>query len=208
MNIVITYRHQGNEDYGPLMKTVRQSIKKMGYNHILVHAEAFYNPLMIWILEAQKNYIESDAFNCNSVLFSPDALIIKPLEEIFEQDFDCAVTLRADTILNNGVIFIKPQNKNRLIKLWDDAIKKCWSYHAALQNWGGDQKALQDVLSSADYKPHGLNVIKVDMEKYNAPYIRAGIETNKELLEKASIVHFKGDRKKLMQETWEYICSK
>jgi hypothetical protein len=96
MNIVITYLHKGKDEYIPLINHAFESAKKYGYRTIMVgnvdcgdvfipFGESEEPLLMNWILAAQLEYLKSEHFNENTVIFSPDALINKPLDEIFDK---------------------------------------------------------------------------------------------------------------------------
>ncbi len=215
MNIVITYRY-GDPDYLALIGMALENINTWDYKPFVVGDCGFAGAnnihyesralLMVWILEAQKAYMESRYFNKDSILFSPDTLIIKPIE--FPK-CDLGVTLNylqpVKHMLNNGVIFIKPRHKDKLIKLWEDAIKICKSYPQALQEWGGDQMALQEVLVVNDWEPYGLKVKLLNCEDYNASITKNNPIEDKRILERARIIHFKGERKKKMAQIWNEI---
>ena len=89
LKVVITYADLGNSDYVPLIDMAFASARKFGYKTVLVtDAGATKETLMPWILAAQKKFIDSDDFDGNSVLFSPDCLINRPLEPVCDFDFD------------------------------------------------------------------------------------------------------------------------
>lgn len=210
-NIILTYRHNGNvtiheEVYAPLIKIVEENCHIWGYNIISSEYGNLEMPLMLWILHSQKMYLESSLFIEPSIFFSPDTLIIKPFEF---PNCDLGVTLNylqpVKHMLNNGVIFINPRNKEKLIKLWDDAIKICKSYPIAMQEWGGDQLALQEALIAKDWHPTGLNVMLLNCDAYNAPISKNNPEHDKEVLRRANIIHFKGGRKKKMPIIWNEL---
>lgn len=211
INIVLTYRHQGNETYFPMIDMVLENVAKWGYLSYRSHINDENMPLMLWILETQKAYLESDAFNCNSVFFSPDALIIKPIHDKFT-GFDLGVTLNEqqpnEYALNNGVIFIAPKNKDKLIKLWEDAIKICKNYRAELQEWGGDQKALHDALKAANWCPYDLKVARLNCKDFNSPVSKSDPIVDRNIMAQAHIIHFKGPRKHKMKTIWKEIKDK
>jgi hypothetical protein len=221
INVVITYRNEGDNAYLPLMDMAIQNIKGWDYQPIIVgdiiRPDAkhifFYNssPLMVWILEAQLEYLKSPEFDCDSVFFSPDALIIKPIHDKFT-GFDLAVTLKEQQkgifALNNGVIFVSPKNKYWLIALWEHALWRCNNYRDELKEWGGDQKALQDTLEICDYKPEYLEVKRFDCADFNAPVSKYDPIIDRNILAQAHIVHFKGPRKLKMTQIWNEIKGK
>lgn len=227
MKIIITFFNKGSEtirdakssDYHDYIKLAFESAKKFGYETVLVTSGAEFENnadhvirlkdeepfLMNWILQAQKAYLQSDLFNEDSVLFSPDALIRKDLTPIFEKEFDVAFTERAARKypINNGVIYLKPKNKNRLIQLWDEFIYRCDQYDFDQKHWFGDQKAIIDTFEHYGNQPFSLKVLKLPCELYNASILNNNLEAQEAdplLIEKSFILHFKGARKDLMKQ--------
>jgi hypothetical protein len=217
MNIVIVYRDEGQNSYLPLIEMAFKSAKRIGYQTILITSNpnlqlADFNIimpyeqeefLMNWILAAQLAYINSGFFDVNSVLFSPDALIIKPLSDIFSKEFDVAFTDRDNKKypINNGVIFLKPNNQPLLSNLWEQALLICKSYDLEIQKWFGDQLCLHDLLVKQIDKKLGVIVKLLPCETYNAsPKI-----LDYSFLTDVYIAHFKGKRKHLMKEYWSKI---
>lgn len=223
MNIVITYFDYG-KDYLELLKMAFASAKYFGYETVLVTSSdigagqdatiivphAGENVLMPSILEAQKAYIDSALFDSNSVLFSPDAIVARPLGPVFEKKFDLGVTMGStmDYPINNGVIYIRPETKEQLSKLWDDFIAKCKSYPERLQQWYGDQKAMEEVITAAKDNPYGLRVERLLSRFYNASFSqrREWAASDNLMLHSAYVIHFKGERKKSMAEHFKKIC--
>lgn len=227
MKIIITFFNKGAEkirdvkssDYHDFIKLAFESAKKFGYETILVTSGAEFENnadhvirlnddepfLMNWILKAQKAYLQSDLFNDNSVLFSPDALIRKELTPIFEKEFDVAFTERPAKKypINNGVIYLKPKNKNRLIQLWDEFLYRCDQYEFDQKHWFGDQKSIIETFEYYGKEPFGLKVLKLPCELYNASILTNDLEVQEAdplLIEKSYILHFKGARKNLIKQ--------
>lgn len=205
-NVVLTYRHNGNDTYLSLIKIVEENVHKWGYDIISSEYGDLETPLMLWILQSQKMYLQSPLFDRDSIFFSPDALIIKPFEF---PACDLGVTLNylqpVKHILNNGVIFVSPKHKDKLVKLWDDAIRICSAYSSSMQEWGGDQMALQEALIAKDWHPYGLDVRLLNCDDYNASITKNNSEEDKRIINKAKIIHFKGERKKKMPIVWDEL---
>lgn len=219
MNIVITYHHGGDNRYLELIEMAFQSAKRLGYKTVLVgniHAgDINFRPpideddyLMNWILKAQLSYIESDLFDTDSVFFSPDALITQPLEKVFKQKFDVALTNRSNRRwpINNGVIFMKPENKRRIAQYWNEAIKICAGYPIDIQKWYGDQQSLGDLVAKNYAGEIGLNLALYPCGKYNCSPKNGNFDTS--LLDQAMILHLKGKRKDLMEKYWDALCTR
>lgn len=223
MKVVVTYFDYG-KDYLELLKMAFASAKLFGCETVLVtstdigagqdHTIKVSHPgenvLMPSILEAQKAYIDSALFDSNSVLFSPDALVARSLGPVFEKNFDLGVTqgTTMDYPINNGVIYIRPETKEKLSQLWSDMITRCYSYSERFQRWYGDQKAMQEIISEANDKPYGLNVKRLLSRFYNASFsMKHPWGANDELmLHSAYVIHFKGGRKNYMADYFKKIC--
>lgn len=223
MKVVVTYFDYGKPEYLELLKMAFASAKLFGCETILVTssdigagqdatikvAHPGEDVLMPSILEAQKAYIDSALFDSNSILFSPDALVARSLGPVFDKPFDLGVTqgTTMDYPINNGVIYIRPESKEQLSKLWSDMIVRCKSYSERFQKWYGDQKAMQELISEAGDKPHGLNVKRLLARPYNAcfSHARAWCAYDDLTWHTAYVIHFKGVRKERMAEFWQKI---
>jgi len=223
IKVVITYFDLG-KDYHELLKMAFASAKHFGCETVLVTSTdiragqdaTLYVPhpgenvLMQAILDAQKAYIDSALFDSNSVLFSPDALVARHLGQVFDKDFDLGVTqgTTMDYPINNGVIYIRPETKDRLSLLWSDFIARCNAYPDRYQRWYGDQKAMQEVISEANDMPYGLKIQRLLSRFYNASLSnkREWCASDDLMLHSAYVIHFKGMRKSQMASYYGKIC--
>ncbi len=215
MRVVITYLHKGNDEYLALIDQAFASAKRHGYETVIVgnykgHADHWIyfgvdkeSRLMNWILAAQLAFIESPLFDCESVLFSPDALINKPLDKVFELDFDVAFTDRDNKKypINNGVIFLKPAQGIR--EFWLLCLAKCRTYSEDIQDWYGDQLSLWDVYNSGAHERLGVKAMLLPCDTYNASPKQDVID--RRMIENAYVIHFKGKRKHMMKQ-YEALC--
>lgn len=172
MKVVITYRDEG-KPYADLIQLAFKSANRFGYETRLIDDEDVkrpHLPLMDWILHAQLHFIKSDEFNQDTVLFSPDAIIQRPLSPVFKMGFDMAFTVRNNKRwpINNGVIFIKPEKKNLISAFWADCAIRCSKYEQHVRDWYGDQLSLHEELLAHNDKPYGLNVLRLPCSQYNA----------------------------------------
>jgi hypothetical protein len=217
MRIVITYNHRGDDQYLSMIDLAFKSARRLGYTPVLVgntkHADIIFSEkeedrLMNWVLAAQIAYIRHPMFDCNSVIFSPDALIVRPLQPIFDEVFDVGFTDRQNPRwpINNGVIFLKPQHKERIAAFWEDGLKICKAYPEDIQNWYGDQQCLKDLLVQERHIHHEVAVRMFPCSQYNASPDDKEIDAS--MLNSAYIIHLKGKRKPMMQKYWEKICSR
>ncbi len=222
MKVVITYQHRGDDQYIELINAAFASAKRLGYetvfigsdfvnieaDHLITFPAEVEPKLMNWILAAQLYYIDSYLFDCNSVIFSPDALFTRPVDEVFDLGFDMAFTIRDNDKwpINNGVIFLNPDMKILIAQWWELAIGLCKGYPTETQDWYGDQLSLYDLWLTGRHKQLGLNVCMLPCEVYNASP-RNGQDLDTKLIKSAYIIHLKGPRKTMMQEYWDAICS-
>ncbi len=219
MRIVITYQHRGDDTYLRTIDLAFASAKRLGYETVLVgnviagdkqidfpaDKEAH---LMNWVLAAQRAFIDSPLFDCDSVIFSPDALLTRHIDKVFTLGFDIGFTIRNNRRwpINNGVIYLRPGRKREIAKLWHRAQKICKDYPVETQDWYGDQQALHDVWLAGHHERLHLNVSMLPCDIYNASPAY-GEDLDAKMIESAYIVHLKGRRKHLMQEYWDKICS-
>ncbi len=217
---VIVYRHQGRDEFPELIKKAVDAVKKLGYKTLLVGSkvDADYDDylpienaepnLAVWILYARQCYLESPYFDCNTVFIDPDVLAVRPIDDLFEEDFDIAVTERQmdDQPINMGVMFVKPENREKIIAFYQDMRVKAKSYPFNKQRWFGDQMALNDLLVEYHDRPCDMKVLRVPCDVFNAsPCMEKTpekMERNRWMAENARLLHFKGYRKNMMPEVW------
>ena len=221
MKIVITYKHTGNDDYLDLIKKSFYSAKSRGYTTVLVTTGEISvqadeviqiedeRYLMNWILKAQEAFINSSVFTENSVFFSPDALILQDLHKVFEGSFDLGVTERfnfPEYPINNGVIFLKVEAKEKLKSMWAEMRVRCYHYPVQIQEWYGDQKALSDILVIYDDAPFGVKTQRFLCETHNmSPSYKGSLESEIEKIANAFIIHFKGARKGMLESFYRLL---
>lgn len=216
---VITYRHEGNEEYPHLIEMAIESAARFGIETIVVGNLCFdgakflaFNGdaelhLMNWVLAAQRYYLNSIFFLQNSIFFSPDALFIHHPKIVFEKNFDVAFTVREHKLypINNGVIFLKPAGREKIVQFWDRCLTRCKEYPLDIQGWYGDQKSLADELDNGAAKRIGLDVLTLPCSIYNAHTDqKSGLDHA--FLARALIGHFKGKRKNRMENYHRYLC--
>jgi hypothetical protein len=217
MRIVVTYRHHGDDQYLSLIEKALASAKRFDYETVLVGnieagdlklpvKEEADGHLMNWILAAQLAYIESPLFSCNTVIFSPDALILRPLASVFLNDFDVAVTTRSNRRwpINNGVIFLKHTRKHAIAQCWRRALEICRAYPEDIQKWYGDQQALHEMIVSGYPEDRSVKVMELPCAQYNASPDNDG-PIDEIMMQTAYIIHLKGKRKPKMADYWKRL---
>lgn len=121
-----------------------------------------------------------------------DVLVVKDVTDVFESQFDIALSSRSDTDqvqyefgtampYNMGVVF------SRSPAFWKAVETELLTYSSQLQEWMGDQLAVCRLVDAPEH-----DVLVLDGNIYNCT------PESKVDLSKPSILHFKGDRKEQM----------
>jgi hypothetical protein len=128
------------------------------------------------------------------ITLDSDCLVNGDLRQVFNSDFDVALTKRTKPVMfrdvdvtvempfNTGVMF------SRNSRFWQDAYKRCLTLPLEKQAWWGDQIAVKDVVNSGTY-----NVLELSCDEWNYTPSHRDEEIS------AKVVHYKGPlRKKWM----------
>jgi len=104
-------------------------------------------------MEYWAQYIEEAPEGAHVVLMDCDTLVLRPLDAVFESQFDIAYTVRDGKVpFNSGVVFIKVSDKTRkFMRQWADAnhamIKKGSTVlHLVAEFAGINQRTMRDML--------------------------------------------------------------
>jgi hypothetical protein len=106
--------------------------------------------LMRWILDVTLRYLESEAFDRDTALVSPDILVFRDLRPFFAGDLAILVRLGdhvAGREILNGVQFFAHKGKKRLVKFYREALALAQTLPEKQQRWGGDTEPLQELLA-------------------------------------------------------------
>jgi hypothetical protein len=106
--------------------------------------------LMIWLLEVALCYLCSDDFDDDTILMSPDALVVRDLRDWFRADLGVMVRTGkkyVDKPLLNGVQVWRVAAKDRLIAFYTQALAMARLCVPALIRWGADTAPLVDLLA-------------------------------------------------------------
>lgn len=160
---------------------------------------------------AQQNMIHRYDFSLPVVLIDSDILINGHLNTIFEQDFDVALTWRSNINMpiNGGLMILNNRRPEVTRQFFDDFVALYQDKYIDGATWYGDQLALRDICAASHEEMGDRNVIEVNgckilflpCDQYNfSPenYWRAVIDP----ITKSLILHFKGNRKRLMNAYW------
>ena len=131
-----------------------------------------------------------------SLFLDPDVIVQRPLDPVFEQPFDVALTIRHERIktLDGGNITpAMPYNMgvafSRQPRFWADALEYCRQLEASdYHDWYGDQLSVKHIADTGSF-----DVLELPCDQYNySP------RTEDENVEERYAVHYKGLRKEWM----------
>lgn len=178
--------------------------------------------LQHWLTEIRLAYLRSDAFNCPTLLVSPDMLICEEVWPLFESGADLGLPVRLSEKFGRGWKRImnsaqwwRPDAKTRLIAFYEEAWQLSAALPEELQRWGGDTEVLCQLLDPMKgygiFKRRGLRVDLVPMQRVLHPLTTAQIndlEAGRPLGSlHAPILDFKYTRKRYMRQAFDEIFS-
>lgn len=174
--------------------------------------------LMPWILEATAQFVRSDAFDRDTVLADVDQLIFRDLAPWFQRATDLTVLVRVTEKhttngdgmpVLNGVQWLNPKGKERLIGFYDRVRAVARTLPEKLQRWGADTEALRQVLEPIELGIHeraGAYVRMVDadqvLEAFSTDQIRWLSEGRLPWPTRA-VVDFRWKRKRFMSACYK-----
>lgn len=178
-------------------------------------------PLMYSRLVAQVDYIRSNNFASDMVFLDSDILINSNLESLFKQDFDIALTIRDLEIMpvNWGVMLVSKNGGQNVINFFEKILTIFKDKYFTGDVFWRDQYALMDAIGRDNFFNRSSDVICVDGVKillipcdiYNfSPDNNLSKSTYSSIafeLSQKQIIHFKGERKKLMYPYWKCYLS-
>ncbi len=178
-------------------------------------------PLMFSRLVAQIDYIKSNNFSSDMVFLDSDILINANLESIFEKEFDIALTIRDLDIMpvNWGVMLVSQNAGQHVIKFFEKILTIFKEKYFTGDVFWRDQYALMDAIGRDSFFNRSSDIICIDGVKillipcntYNfSPDNHLSKSTFSSIafeLKQKQIIHFKGERKKLMYPYWKCYLS-
>lgn len=169
-------------------------------------------PLMLNRLLTQISYVRSNDSRSHLTFLDSDILINANLEDLFQQDFDIALTYRdfEDMPINWGVMFISQQGQSRAIKFLEEVAKVYQERYLTNDIFWCDQYALIDVIGREHFfnrqsdtlYVHSTKILLIPCSVYNfSP--EPTLDSIVPALKDKKILHFKGPRKRLMRIYWD-----
>lgn len=104
--------------------------------------------LMVWLLEVWHAYVTSEDFDQDTVMVSPDMLLVQPIAPVFAQRFDLGLAVRTERKffdkrpLLNGIHFWRHSAKPALGAFFAAALERVRTFEPELLRWGGDAEAV------------------------------------------------------------------
>ncbi|MBW4644611.1 MAG: hypothetical protein KME23_16750, partial [Goleter apudmare HA4340-LM2] len=168
--------------------------------------------IMLSRLVSQLHFLQSHDFSSDVVLLDSDILINDNLESLFIQEFDVALTVRADQEMpiNGGIIYVSQKNPVSVINFFQKLYSLYTEKYQQKSQWWGDQYALADAIgykASSKLEPgnieiDGVNILLLPCEIYNfSPNYESDLDVCE--LKEQKVLHFKGLRKQYMSVYWE-----
>lgn len=170
--------------------------------------------LMLWILEVCLRYLESDDFDQDTAMVSPDILVLRDLSPFFCADLGVIVRsadkfVAADRPLLNSVQWWRAEAKPRLVAFYRHALAIADGLSDDLIRWGADTVPLVSLLSPIELgrsERAGLSVAAFEQREAMATFstamlrkLRAGFPYD----EPQPLLDFKYLRKHTMREFFD-----
>ncbi len=116
------------------------------------HYVTTHRRLMVWILEVSLRYLESDDFDRDTIMLSPDLLVFQDLSPLFTgADLGILVRPEAKFIARGRPILNACQTwrvvaKRQLVRFFRQALAIAVALPEPFQKWGGDTEPLRQLL--------------------------------------------------------------
>ena len=167
--------------------------------------------LMLERAIAELRYVVQSELSTPMILLDSDILINGSLVPLCAQEFDVALTWRAnrDMPINGGFLVLnnlRPEVSKNFFKRYVSLYREKYAEKA---DWFGDQLALRDCIGLSHEQMADREVVEVDgcrvrrlpCESYNFSPHKRYRSFGSNLSEKV-VLHFKGQRKRLMVHFW------
>jgi hypothetical protein len=159
---------------------------------------------------AQQAHLQSSPMREPILFLDSDMLLNEPLDSLFDEDFDVALTIRAkqEMPINGGFMLINNRRPDVVRAFFARYIARFVGQYSADAAWYGDQLALRDVVyapgSDVDAQwidADGCRVRLLPCSQYNhSP--RNKLLPMLQSMRGRALLHFKGNRKRFMPMYW------
>jgi hypothetical protein len=173
-----------------------------------------HQALMLSRALAQFEYVHQFDFSHPLLLIDSDILVNGSMASVFDIDFDVGLTWRKNKTMpiNGGLIVLNNRRPEVVRNFFGHFISIYRTAYSDSENsrWYGDQLALRDLinLNLEDFSDekiimvNGCRVLLLSCDVYNFSPKNKYNEICSDLSEKV-ILHFKGERKRLMAHFWK-----
>jgi hypothetical protein len=106
--------------------------------------------LMLWILEVSLRYLESNDFDRDTAMVSPDILVYADLRPFFRADLGVLVRFNdkhSNRALLNGVQFWRRDARSLLVNFYERALEMARALPESVITWGADTAPIVELLS-------------------------------------------------------------
>ena len=175
---------------------------------------------MLERVKAMAAYVQSNAFDRDTIFLDTDAFPNRNLQQIFRRRFDVGVTYRATPEfmpINEGVIFCSAREKSAVCSffqaylatyeaLLDDP--RVLNYYGNIRRWRGGQLSLSALyapssLGHGDFMVSGARVAVFPCDQFNY-WVTEPTQFRGDALSHKFILHLKGDSKFLVDDMIKY----
>ena len=158
-------------------------------------------------------YVASTAFNAPTIFLDSDAFLIRPLANLFNNDFDVAVTYRDNPgmmPINEGVIFANDLDVDATRRLFErylatylglEKSPEVIEAYGNIRRWRGGQLSINGVSGALARYARGTRTTSeaaglafLPCSQYNLSDIGEQ-EVGRPLLDRCAVLHLKGNRK-------------
>ena len=130
-------------------------------------------PLTGWIVAQMQAWLRV-AHDCDEplVLMDADMLVLRDISDVFDRDFDVAVTVRPEG-LNSGILFLRPNERSRwFMRAWQKMTallleRPDGGEHFLHGHYGSVDQAAMMILLGIPVE-YGCMVLKLDCSEWNA----------------------------------------
>jgi len=213
------YPEAAAHDYPAMLAMLGASCRRLGLRHLVItdrgtplEHECFRldlpRSLMRAVVAGQLAYLQSAAFDEDTVFIDADCLVQHSPARVFAEPFDLAVTARRwgprrnPSPINNGTIFCRAAARAQCVAFFTAASMACGKY------WGADQDAMGKACQPMPKLPglherSGASVRFLDVAGHNQAPRSADDPTTAD----AVVLHFRGPRKSYMRAVFDRIMA-
>lgn len=154
-----SHRKMADFDWPAAVEMLRASAWHASRTPVVVLGEQYsttHDRLMLWLLEVSLRYLESDDFDQDTAMLSPDMLVFKDLSPFFRADLGIVARLHPKFIKSGrtllfGMQLWKHAGKDRLIALYRNALAIAEGLSDGAKVWGADIEPFHQLIPPTRY---------------------------------------------------------